>query len=476
MSSDVQRVEREDLVMFINACFACTGQAEFYGDAQGQGLSIDFLHEYTAGNYRRLYARTLAAGINHFNKALAIAQLLSSGAPAEAAARDEEGRLIRAAMEALPPQRALKLLRGLREKGVNNRRARAVAREYLLGRRDLAFQAVKYRRLLKAVVAHAHVKLPGEVGDFLFGDRHRRAPFETPIFEAFRRAPFDESALAELPMTVAEGFAQARGIPRGRFLKLVEESMSAGERLRVQRMASENRGAEVAVDLGRVPLTRLALYILSMDKDTRHDQREALGAAMAQAARRTLSRSPLRLGRVAAVLDRSFSSAGTGSRRRRPLAVAMAASALLRAASDQYRACWTARTEDELMLSPYGQTNLADPLVDALCWAPDTIVIVSDGFENDPPGASAEVVRIFRKRFDPDRRVSIIHMNPVFDAERFEPRRLGPGIPTTGLRDAEDLPTMLGFARFAEGTAPLSELEDYLQRRATKMIGARVAP
>ena len=48
-----RRVAREDLVTFINACFSCTGQREFYGDAKGQAVSIDFLHEYTAGNYRR---------------------------------------------------------------------------------------------------------------------------------------------------------------------------------------------------------------------------------------------------------------------------------------------------------------------------------------------------------------------------------------------------------------------------------------
>jgi hypothetical protein len=39
-----EQVAREDLVMFINACLACTGQREFYDDAYGQKVSIDFLH------------------------------------------------------------------------------------------------------------------------------------------------------------------------------------------------------------------------------------------------------------------------------------------------------------------------------------------------------------------------------------------------------------------------------------------------
>ena len=43
-------------------------------------------------------------------------------------------------------------------------------------------------------------------------------------------------------------------------------------------------------------------------------------------------------------------------------------------------------------------------------------------------------------------------------------------LPTVGLRDAEDLLTMLGFARFAEGSAPLAELEDYLAGCVRKML------
>ncbi len=64
-NSRLEQVAREDLVMFINACLSCTGQKEFYDDAYGQQVSIDFLHDYILGNYRLLYARTLAVGINH---------------------------------------------------------------------------------------------------------------------------------------------------------------------------------------------------------------------------------------------------------------------------------------------------------------------------------------------------------------------------------------------------------------------------
>lgn len=75
--------EREDLVMFINSCFAATRQNEYYTDRYLATVSIEFLHQYTLINYRLLYARTLAAGINHFNQLQILFNLLQSGAPAD---------------------------------------------------------------------------------------------------------------------------------------------------------------------------------------------------------------------------------------------------------------------------------------------------------------------------------------------------------------------------------------------------------
>lgn len=463
------RVEREDLVMFVNACFACTGQAEFYGPAGGQAVSIEFLHEYILGNYRRLYARTLAAGINHFNQGLIVAGLLAGGAPEGAEARREEGALIAAALRELPPQRALRVLRSLRELRVNNRRTRAVIRDYLAWRPDPAFDAVKYRAHVSALAAHAHLRLPGETGAFLF-ERRRRAAFETPIFERARQARYTDAAAFGLPLTVAAGHAARRGIGRDELLERGAAQMTEGERLRAQREAGR-RGVEIEVDLGRAQLTRIAIYALSLPEEARRARREEIHAALERAAARALRRSPAAPGRVAAVLDRSYSSSGSSEKRRRPLAVALGASYLLRAAAREYRAFWTAPVEDEILVDARGQTDLAGPLLDALEWRPDAVVIVSDGFENDPPGAAGEIARCFRARLDPAGRTSIVHVNPVFDSERYAPRSLGAAIPTVGLRDAEDLPTMLGFARFAEGTAPLADLERYLEGRVAAMLG-----
>jgi len=176
------------------------------------------------------------------------------------------------------------------------------------------------------------------------------------------------------------------------------------------------------------------------------------------------------------VLDTSYSSSGSSEKRRRPLAVALAAHYLLQAAAQEYQAFWTPPTLEPLMARAHGQTDLATPLLDALDWGAELVVIVSDGCENDPPRGASELLRVFRSKLDPARRTSVIHCNPVFDPDDFTLRPLSPLVPTVGLRDAEDLPTMLGFARFAEGTLPLADLESYLASRAARLIGSATGP
>jgi hypothetical protein len=473
MAAAEDRVAREDLVMFINACFACTGQREFYADAAGQRVAIGFLHDYILGNYRLLYARSLAAGVNDFARATAIVRLLATGKSMPAAHREEEGRLIAAALESLPTHRAYRVLGALREARVNNRRSRAIVREHLARRRDLAFEAVKYRSALRAVVVHAHVPMPprDDMGAFLFRGHEDRV-FETPIFDAFRRAHFSEAAIYELPYTIAEGLAARRGVARDVFLRRIEPRLTAAERLRLQSASERDLGRRFEIDLGSAPLGRLASYVVSLSIEERERRRGELTAALERAAGRAVARTGARFGSVAAVLDRSYSASGSSEKRRRPLAVALASSFFLRAASSSYRALWTHPTADELLLDARGPTDLATPVLDALESGAGTIAIVSDGYENAPPLGAGEVLRVWHARLRGPRAPFVVHLNPVFDSEGYAPRSLARAIPTVGLRDAEDLPTMVAFARFACGDAPLGELEGYLERRARRFVEA----
>lgn len=122
------------------------------------------------------------------------------------------------------------------------------------------------------------------------------------------------------------------------------------------------------------------------------------------------------------------------------------------------------------MVEPRGATDLASPLLDALRGRPELLVVFSDGYDNDPPGAAGEVLRVFGQRLDPRGHTLVVHANPVFDADDFAPRALTPRVPTIGIRDASDLPTMLSFARFVTDDAALRGLEAFLEERVRAFV------
>ena len=467
-----EKSDREDLVMFINACFAATRQNEFYTDRFEQTVSIEFLHLYVMANYREIYAKSLATGINHFNQCQIVLNLLNAGAPLDQEHKSEEGRLIAAALKRLPPNRVLGLFGQLKSRRINNRRTRAVIKQYLEQRREPEFDAVKYARKYRAAARHAHLKLNADMGAFLFAFRKTKK-FETELFDRVKQAHYSASAIYDLPFTIAESLAVKHNVPRDVFFKKIEHKMTKTEKLRFQTSAAKHKRAKLNFDLSQAGLTRLAIYVLSLPPSQRLKQADEIADAFKESTRRAIAAAPFRLGKVAAILDRSRSTAGSRQKQNRPLAIAMAINELLKQAASQYKAFWTLPIDGEhdFSVTPKGQTGIADPLLDALEWQPDLILIVSDGYENDPPGAANQIVHAFgammkNKSNNTTRVPEILHLNPVFDSDHFSPKPFGEAIATVGLRDAEDLATMLGFARFASGAAKLDELKQHLSQLA----------
>ncbi|MFJ1951847.1 hypothetical protein ACIOGT_07575 [Streptomyces microflavus] len=473
-------VAAEDVLLFVNAAITATGQREFRSDAVGQQLSLDFLHAYVRVNYRRVYASSLALDINDHNAVRIVLGLLETSGEASAEERRTEGRLIAARLALLPPQRVYRLFGEVRRAGINNRRTRAIMRDWLAARPDLGHDAVKYRGGVKTAARHIHLRCPegaeplAEVGAFLF--RPGRLPrYEHRLLDAWRRAHYEQGAVAELPFTVAEGFAARHGMKREVFLKRAAPRMTRLERLRTHSVTQRPE-----IDLTVMPLTRLALYVLSLPFEQRAARRTELTGALRTAARRAAGGHAGSWGRVHAVLDDSFSSSGSGQKRRRPLAVALACHHLLEAlaAPGAYRGLWTSGRGDALLVRPWGPTPLGMRVLDALepgpgGAAPDRLVIVSDGWDNAPAGLAGEVLRVWRKRLDPGRRTAVVHVNPVYDADGFDVRRLAAGVPTAGIRDAEDLPALVEIARFAEGRTGAAELHAYLDRRVALFLGEK---
>ncbi|MYT34424.1 hypothetical protein [Streptomyces sp. MspMP-M5] len=472
-----EAVAAEDVLLFVNAAVTATGQREFRSDAAEQRMSLDFLHAYVCGNYRPLYAASLALDVNDHNAALIVRRLLETAREATPEERRTEGRLIAARLARLPAPRVYRLFRELRRARVNNRRTRALVRDWLAARPDPALDAVKYRAGLAGALRHAHLPPAGpaddELGDFLFAPG-RRTHYGTPLLDAWRRAHYEQAALYELPFTVAEGFAARHGIDRRVFLERIAPRMTRLERLRAQESARAHR-ASVAVDPAAMPLTRLASYVLGLPLDDRVARRAELTGALRAAARRAAGAQAGTWGRVAAVLDDSFSATGSRQKRQRPLAVALACHFLLEALAGAYRPLWTSGRQDALLAYPYGATPLGVRVLDALETGPERLVIVSDGWDNAPPGLAGEVLRVWRERLDPGGEVVVLHLNPVYDAGEFAVRRLSAAVPTVGVRRAEDLPALAELARFAEGRSGPAELRAHLDERVRQFLEATEA-
>lgn len=180
MDSYGDLIAADDVLLFVNAAITSTGQREFHSDAGEQRLSLDFLHAYMLGNYRDLYSGVLALDINDHNAVLVIRHLLETAGEATADQRRSEGRLIAARLATLPPQRVYGLFDALRRARVNNRRCRAIMRDWLSARPDAAFDAVKYRGGLKRALRHAHLApATEELGTFVFAP-HTRKRYEAP--------------------------------------------------------------------------------------------------------------------------------------------------------------------------------------------------------------------------------------------------------------------------------------------------------
>jgi hypothetical protein len=68
----------------------------------------------------------------------------------------------------------------------------------------------------------------------------------------------------------------------------------------------------------------------------------------------------------------------------------------------------------------------------------------------------------------------MLHLNPVYDSETYAPKVLSKALPTLGLRDAEDLPTLVALGRFAAAGGSFVELARELDVRVNTFLGGSI--
>lgn len=469
----IEQIEREDLVAFLNACLAATAQAEFYQNEHTQTSGLHFLHEYIVHNYRTIYAHTLALGINDYNRALIIKNLLYSGAPRDRELASREALLIMQALHELPANRVYNLFIECVHDRRSNARLRATFTRYLHTRRDLPFHIIKYRSKLRRIIRHFHIKLDDEAQSILFSAQDKQHKYKTEIYETYRRAHFSKSDIYNLPYTVAEGMISKHNISRKTFLENIQHTMTRREKERLQQSAKSHK-----VDLSNasqhMEITRLSSMILSLSRQESMARKDELEQWMRQAARRACRIWPYHLESIGLILDNSYSSTGSRERSKRLLAVNLSMLYIAQSIARNVTVQWTSTPPDgePFLVQPRGQTNLVEPLFKLLETPPELIIICSDGYENDPAGGFQQVWRLWKEKVAHahGHRTEAVHMNPIFDAEGFMPRRLSQDVPTVCIRHGEDIPLALTIARFDSGEMKLDLLKTMLEQQATQKI------
>lgn len=71
-----------------------------------------------------------------------------------------------------------------------------------------------------------------------------------------------------------------------------------------------------------------------------------------------------------------------------------------------------------------------------------------------------------------DGTTEIVHLNPVFDPDRYGVRTFTPAVPTVGVRDVADLPLLRELAAVARGRMTRRELSAWLNLNTASLLGA----
>jgi len=126
-------LNKDDLVTFLNATIASTGQKEAYNKKEDQQQALADLHTRVMHANRDFYGLMLLAGINEFNREIIVTNLLKSG---RAIAHDieygnYEKHLVLHGLHSMGAKYGVRALIMLAKNGVCNGRSAWVASQYL---------------------------------------------------------------------------------------------------------------------------------------------------------------------------------------------------------------------------------------------------------------------------------------------------------------------------------------------------------
>jgi len=356
---------------------------------------------------------------------------------------------------------------------VNNARTRKVILSYLFDRSQKSLEdlAVKYKSKMRRLVQHAlgkqnvHKLLSDDAKTFrrFFGDDKKVYPvllhlfnrpyassgYSYPKIETYyemRQAAKDRDfegftkavSKREIPYEVVLGFRNTYrlNIP----LKgLLEKSvLSTRQKLQMESAARE-KGVELELDYQKYDLYELwkVFYFKVLNKDY-----ENIQLVLDALKLKSQEKIEFDFGETVVIFDCSESMKGSEKRPLHPFLTGLATISTLRNVTHvEYVGGKHIKVEEgpqDKAIFPSGSTNLWRALIRAILRNPETIVVISDGYENVIKGLFGEVYNHFR---DLGFNFKMLHLNPVFASEVGGARKLAEDVKPMVLTDYKFLET-----------------------------------
>lgn len=475
---------------FLDAASTAFGRATHYNSETEQQAAEFKSHDELLALDRDLYATLLMLpGLTHRARQLGSRNLLSRPRNGHTGFLDSgiEREILFRLIQDLPAPKMFKLFEAFRvgaeDQGIkkaNNARTRKLILRSILDSSKLELWAVKYRKKLASALTHAwgqkktsfirgalskdaskrtsaeidtlrreiaayldrgsddlrklkvRVEKVFECVGFVLGVREN---LSLPLFKAFLAAKTDLKAGERLPPEVLEGIRSVyhKEIPKDEILRLTADNLTTTQRKNVQRAAKE-AGVEVRMDPRDYDAVELYIYAFELGMT------DEIAKALVEKAKKAASGFPATYQTVGVVVDASRSMGGDKSQKLRPMAATLALRDMLQFTAKTHHTVYcggsfkTQEHEDLKTLfgglwRPEGDTALAEGLVQVLNHEnmPDSVFVLSDGYENAPAGRFSEVVTLIREM---GITVPIYHLNPVFAAEVKGVRNLHEEVPS----------------------------------------------
>lgn len=435
-----EKIDLEKLNSFLNMAVTSTIQDEYYSDADEQSEAVFKAHKDMLENQREVYSLSVLLPINDVHKQYMVFNLLKNSKDLSGDQKRYENNIILTALKHMPTNRAYKIFTVLRRNKVNNARTRWVAQKFLESRSNLVFESVKYKKWIKDIIVHNHLKPSNDTGvafDFLFNKIKANKKYPELITN-YLNAKKDVEAVYKLPYSVAVGFKNLHKIKDDEFYEKIKAKMTHSEKLRAQNVSGK-ADVKIGTDLSSYSPVRLLKYLRA--SETAVPKAKAFNS-FETGCKKIANGIPLSFKSIQIVVDRSASMYGSAKKKSHPVSVAEAcAGVLMHLTSDG------SHIKDELkkhfLENPMGSTDLSAPILAALKKEPELLVIISDGYENQPAGLANQVINAYLSKIG---KAGIIHLNPVFAPESNDVRKLNDKIITMGIRDVNQLLLILLIA------------------------------